>query len=193
MPSKNRFPVTVSEKLCKKCGEVKPASGFGRDARLKTGLLSWCRACRNEANKARGDPPAAVHDIPDAKVCRRCQTEKPAPEFYAQPRNRDCLREYCKACERVVHASRVLTQEQKTHRYKVKMEWERGQPDKRSAWRSYRNARKAGRIVPGPCERCASTEDIHAHHEDYSKPLDVVWLCRKHHNERHAEMRAAVS
>jgi hypothetical protein len=25
----------------------------------------------------------------------------------------------------------------------------------------------------------------HAHHEDYSKPLDIVWLCRKHHEAYH--------
>ena len=27
-----------------------------------------------------------------------------------------------------------------------------------------------------------------AHHEDYSRPLDVVWLCSLHHHRRHAEI-----
>lgn len=35
-----------------------------------------------------------------------------------------------------------------------------------------------------PCEKCG-TEKVHAHHTDYSKPLDVMWLCPKHHKEWH--------
>lgn len=37
-----------------------------------------------------------------------------------------------------------------------------------------------GRIVrPTRCERCKrkSQQPIEAHHEDYSRPLDVEWLC----------------
>lgn len=36
-----------------------------------------------------------------------------------------------------------------------------------------------------PCEVCQSIEDIEAHHEDYSKPLAVQWLCPKHHRQLH--------
>jgi hypothetical protein len=48
-------------------------------------------------------------------------------------------------------------------------------------------ALRAGRLTKQPCERCGS-EDVHAHHEDYSKPLDVIWLCITHHAERHVEI-----
>lgn len=44
-----------------------------------------------------------------------------------------------------------------------------------------------------PCERCGNPKS-EAHHEDYTKPLDVIWLCRRHHGERHTELiRAALS
>ena len=50
-------------------------------------------------------------------------------------------------------------------------------------------------IRPDRCERCGSPpgddRGIHGHHEDYSKPLDVVWLCRKCHCMRHAELSRA--
>lgn len=41
-----------------------------------------------------------------------------------------------------------------------------------------------GRLVRQPCEKCGATK-VDAHHDDYSKPLDVRWLCRKHHLEHH--------
>jgi hypothetical protein len=42
-----------------------------------------------------------------------------------------------------------------------------------------------GRIKKQPCEVCGEPK-ADAHHDDYSKPLDVRWLCRKHHAEWHA-------
>ena len=44
-----------------------------------------------------------------------------------------------------------------------------------------------GELVRGPCSQCG-TQKTDAHHEDYSKPLDVIWLCRKCHRLRHAEL-----
>jgi ribosomal protein S27AE len=44
----------------------------------------------------------------------------------------------------------------------------------------------AGKLVRQPCSRCGALS-VDAHHEDYSKPLDVVWLCRKCHTLRHQE------
>lgn len=35
-----------------------------------------------------------------------------------------------------------------------------------------------------PCVFCGS-KDSQAHHSDYSKPLDIVWVCKKHHNKIH--------
>jgi hypothetical protein len=48
--------------------------------------------------------------------------------------------------------------------------------------RSYLNVYvRRGKIVRGPCEVCGRTDLIHGHHEDYTKPLEVRWLCRTHH------------
>ena len=43
-------------------------------------------------------------------------------------------------------------------------------------------------IEKKPCEICGKTR-AQGHHEDYSKPLDVVWLCIRHHNDRHIHLR----
>jgi hypothetical protein len=39
---------------------------------------------------------------------------------------------------------------------------------------------RSGKLVPQPCEICGN-QKTDGHHTDYSKPLDVQWLCRKHH------------
>ena len=49
-------------------------------------------------------------------------------------------------------------------------------------------AKRQGVIVPMPCEVCGQNEKTEGHHEDYSKPLEVKWLCRKHHRQRHREI-----
>jgi hypothetical protein len=46
------------------------------------------------------------------------------------------------------------------------------------------NAIKLGKLVRQPCEVCG-VEPTEAHHEDYSKPLEVRWLCPKHHRDVH--------
>lgn len=47
---------------------------------------------------------------------------------------------------------------------------------------------RSGRIKKQPCKVCGKKK-VHAHHEDYSRPLDVVWFCPKHHSMRHIELR----
>jgi hypothetical protein len=62
-------------------------------------------------------------------------------------------------------------------------------PEKRRAHMLVGEAMKRGDLIRQPCSVCGKLK-THAHHEDYTKPLDVVWLCPKHHGERHRAMRA---
>ena len=55
---------------------------------------------------------------------------------------------------------------------------------------------RTGRLVPQPCEVCGTTKrlangqrGVHAHHDDYSQPLSVRWLCPKHHKAWHLVSR----
>ncbi len=42
-----------------------------------------------------------------------------------------------------------------------------------------------GKIIkPTECSRCGKSpprRDLHGHHHDYTKPLDVEWVCQKCH------------
>lgn len=82
---------------------------------------------------------------------------------------------YCKACHAAyMRANRPrhseLTEEQR----------------KKSNARSYANEyARRGLIEKLPCCVCGDPKS-EAHHEDYDKPLEVVWYCREHHLEHHA-------
>ena len=55
----------------------------------------------------------------------------------------------------------------------------------RARW-MVRNAIRDGKLTRKPCFCGAPAE---AHHEDYSKPLEVDWLCTKHHKVHHHNER----
>lgn len=59
-------------------------------------------------------------------------------------------------------------------------------PEKIRARGKVYHAVKTGKLIRGKCEHKGCEEvKTFAHHEDYSNPLDVNWLCRKHHREKH--------
>ncbi len=56
----------------------------------------------------------------------------------------------------------------------------------RAVCRAYANVYlRRGKITRGPCAICGATDHIEMHHENYTKPLDIIWLCRAHHKEFH--------
>lgn len=75
---------------------------------------------------------------------------------------------------------------------RYKLRFEKKSPEKVVAHRITLAAIKSGELVRRPCERCGFSDlkKIHAHHEDYSKPLKVIWFCHPCHNRHHARVRA---
>ncbi len=63
----------------------------------------------------------------------------------------------------------------------------------RKARRMANAAQKAGILIkPSACETCLTvTKELNKHHEDYDKPLEIVWLCDSCHGKRFAEMNLA--
>jgi hypothetical protein len=53
------------------------------------------------------------------------------------------------------------------------------------------NAKRKSLLVKKACLICGRI-DVQAHHENYAKPLDIIWLCKEHHIERHYEIRRTV-
>ena len=55
---------------------------------------------------------------------------------------------------------------------------------KKRARHAVENAKRRGKLMQLPCAKCGESKS-QAHHLDYSKPLDVIWLCPVHHMETH--------
>lgn len=62
-------------------------------------------------------------------------------------------------------------------------------PERVAARNAVASAVKGGRLIRQPCEVCGAAK-VEGHHDDYSKPLAVRWLCPTHHDEHHARERA---
>lgn len=153
----------------------------------------------------------------DVKTCFKCSTTKPLSEFYTHPQMADGHLNKCKACACADTADRLrrkaldpvwLESEYERHRLKqrrarangtayiptpekkrlIEQRYYEKYPERKRAHRAVNNALRNGRLKRKPCEVCASVHS-EAHHDDYSRPLDVKWLCPAHHHARHVELR----
>ena len=71
---------------------------------------------------------------------------------------------------------------EKSHR-KASIKYIDNNPDRRKAHVAVGHAVGKGKLTPLPCFCCGAKAE--AHHPDYSRPLDVVWLCSAHHKQAH--------
>lgn len=125
------------------------------------------------------------------KKCIGCKEEKTLDNFYPCGKYFDSR---CKPCRAVFHKQyyennrerirkRVQELNKLPHRRAANTEVSRRMrnkfPEKYKARTAVGNALRNGSLKRKPCW-CGETK-VEAHHEDYSKPLDVVWLCIKHH------------
>ena len=123
----------------------------------------------------------------DRKECTKCHAIKPYGEFYRTPRKKDGYTYWCKECARGDH-HKIYERDGEKIRERRKQEYRDGKkkfdPYKNAARSILRYEVKMGRINAEPCEVCGY-EVTDGHHYDYSKPLDVKWLCRQHHMVLH--------
>ena len=70
---------------------------------------------------------------------------------------------------------------------RARRKWEKQNSHKRVVQHIVARAIKAGQLIrPTMCEQCLTVGPVEAHHEDYSKPLEVAWLCRSCHQHQYA-------
>lgn len=150
------------------------------------------------------------------KTCFKCGTEKPLSEFYKHSKMADGHLNKCKSCtksdvtaHRAANLDRIQEYDRQRgmlpHRVAARQEYQQTEAGKSAVLRSHQRSKKRhpdrykarnavnsaianGRLVPWPaCAFVPCTDPkVEAHHPDYSRPLDVVWLCPTHHKQAHA-------
>lgn len=127
------------------------------------------------------------------RPCKTCGASKPPSGFYAgQTECKDCwkarvkLRRLTNPAVRAYDRERAKTPSRREKATAITSNWRRKNPDAYRAQNALNNAVRDGKIERKPCEICAQPKGVHAHHRDYSKPLDVVWLCPRCHHRLHA-------
>jgi hypothetical protein len=131
--------------------------------------------------------------------CYRCHEFKDEFYFYVCPSLDRGYSTYCKICDSERARENYLKNPNKKKTqvnlyFKTdegKKTWNRASkrsrllhPEKWNARYLVKRAIAKGIIVKQPCFICGET-DVQAHHEDYSKPLEVIFLCRNCHYKRH--------
>jgi len=129
----------------------------------------------------------------ETKTCNKCGEEKPLELFYGAASNKDNLSGHCKSCKakygRVWRGKNpdYYSKYAVSHRKSIcetSNQWNKDNPDKARCrgivWRALKN----GDIFKESCVVCGN-HNSQAHHDDYSLPLDIIWLCNKHHKELH--------
>ena len=66
---------------------------------------------------------------------------------------------------------------------KAVAKYQKTNPEKAKAYDAVSYALRTGRLFKKPCP-CGETK-VEGHHPDYSKPLEVIWLCKKCHIHEH--------
>ena len=133
------------------------------------------------------------------KLCNTCKTEKEVDEFGKRTASPDGLSPKCKQCQSEYDKGRAnqphrvearelyaKTEAGKKAGYRAKRKWMENNTVKRAAHIIFGNALRDGKMTrPSHCQGCGDKCNPHGHHEDYSKPLDVVWLCPSCHKTVH--------
>jgi ribosomal protein S27AE len=130
------------------------------------------------------------------KTCTHCGITKPIEDFprYKQPHG-IVPRAMCRECKRIENRAYKQSASGKA----ANAAWWKGakgqaytrtQDERRRGTVKHRArvlanlARLSGKLKPKPCERCGAAK-VEMHHDDYSKPLQVRFLCNRCHKIEH--------
>ena len=134
------------------------------------------------------------------KRCTKCKMVKSIDNYYKCSANPDSLTRWCKACvsnynkmykhmpdacaKRKAYMKTYIQISQKYKDWRKK--FQRANKHKINAYVKVYRAVKLGKLIkPKTCSNCTSQNRIEGHHEDYTKPLTVIWLCHDCHIRKH--------
>ena len=138
-----------------------------------------------------------------SKECFKCKSVKPLIEFYKHSMMADGHLNKCKQCTKSdvnKHRSdnldkiRAYDRERGKNSHRIKQNvdvtraWRAEDKRRQKAHSAVSREIRNGGLQRQPCVRCGEIKSL-AHHEDYDKPLEVMWLCQPCHKQRHKELK----
>lgn len=151
----------MEEKQCIDCNQLKPISEF-----YQKGEGKYRAVCKDCYRKRYSKSWKKYYQKHKDEILLRVR------KYYIANRDR-ILERYKKWCK-TEKAKKIIREKEKKRRRR----W----LQKVRCRELFHYYLKTGKIKRGVCEICGS-EEVEAHHDDYSKPLQVRWLCPKHHRE----------
>ena len=131
------------------------------------------------------------------RTCSGCGGMLPATLefFYKDDRSPDGLKSHCKPCKKAYNKQWAMEHRELRAEWRAEnrervaeyqRKWREENPDKQVAKNAVNNALRDDRLAkPNCCEDCGKETRLHGHHSDYTKPLEVDWLCPPCHSKRH--------
>lgn len=158
-------------KRCTLCKAVKPLSSFYKWIRGHDGYTSHCKDC--------------IKSYYTSEHARKLARKRAKKYYYVQGG-----REYNRRYYRSDRGKEVLCKFRKSLKGKKSQAREYARKRKLGLDKIYKLVAKE--LPRSPCEVCGKTIGVHAHHDDYSKPLLVRWLCARHHMQIHKPKKIIV-
>lgn len=155
-------------KVCSKCSMEKSEDCFWKRNNRKCLVNSECKECCS-SRRRKFYSENTVEILENRKKYYRENIERFAEYTRKHQKNNKRFREY---------QNKYLINKRKTH-------------DQKFLARQIVQLALKGKMIfkPSKCTRCVNTQKIEAHHEDYSKPLDILWVCFTCHRLIHKESK----
>lgn len=132
--------------------------------------------------------PEKLHYTEPVLLCSRCGLELPRSAFGDRLSKGKVIRQtYCKPCHVDYHRQWRRTERGHERHTTAVNAYRARHPVRQKARIIAAKAVKSGRLRVEPCEIGVDCDGpMESHHDDYSKPLEVRWFCRRHHRAEDA-------
>lgn len=173
-------PQYDQKKHCVKCGFHKPLYDYYRQKSARDGHTAKCKECiKHDVSKYRNENIEKIreHDRNRNMLPHRIASR----EAYKKTDNGRCA---------LNKAKKAYIDRYPERKKETISSYNKRFPEKRAARTTLQSHIVTGKISrPTSCQMCGCLCVPHGHHEDYSKPLDVMWLCVQCHAKRHIEIK----
>lgn len=136
-------------------------------------------------------------------MCPTCGHWKPSRDYYARSKSWNGIGVQCRKCHiegnvrtrdkglsrdstrKSMARMRLLNPEKQRKRERIAARNRKWSHKSEARYQLNLAVRRGDVVKPDGCIRCGQINKLHAHHSDYSKPLEVEWLCTLCHGKEH--------